>query len=54
MGGRFREHMKSEIGDEAEQKLYNECSASKGKPIKARDHYIQLIEEYKKLLSVDN
>ena len=50
MGAVYRENMKREIGAEAEQKLYNECASSKGKPIKARDYYIKLIEEYRKLL----
>lgn len=47
MGGMFRKRMAGEIGVKAEQKLFDECGASKGKPIKARDHYEQLIEEYK-------
>lgn len=46
MGGVFRENMAAEIGKKAEQKLYNECISSKGKPIKARDHYIKLIADY--------
>lgn len=52
MGGTFREHMRQEIGLEKEQRLFEECSASKGKPIKARDHYIFLIEKYRKILAI--
>ena len=53
MGGTFREHMRQEIGVEKEQKLFDDCSASKGKPIKikARDHYEILIDRYKNILS---
>jgi hypothetical protein len=51
MGGTFREKMRKEIGSAAEQKLYNECSASKGKPIKASDHYLTLLEKYGKELN---
>lgn len=50
MGGVFRENMRNEIGVEAEQKLYNDCTASKGKPIKAKDHYINLIRSYEQIL----
>lgn len=49
MGAVFRENMAQEIGKKAEQKLFNECVSSKGKPIKAREHYIQLINDYKNL-----
>lgn len=49
MGGAYREHMKQEIGVEAEQKLFDECRLSKGKPIKAIDHYTKLLTEYKKI-----
>lgn len=47
MGGVFRENMKKEVGEHKEQDLYNECSRSKGYPIKARDHYLVLIQMYK-------
>lgn len=50
MGGAYREHMKHEIGVEEEQKLFDECRISKGKPIKAIDHYIKLLTEYKKIV----
>ena len=50
MGGAYREHMKKEIGEEAEQKLFDECTASKGKPIKAFDHYTKLLTEYKNIM----
>ena len=50
MGGAYREHMKQEIGVEEEQKLFDECRLSKGKPIKAIDHYIKLLTEYKKIV----
>jgi hypothetical protein len=53
MGAVYREKMKEEIGALAEQSLYNECTASKGFPIKARDHYDMLIHTYtEKLLSL--
>lgn len=50
MGGVYRENMRKEIGVEAEQKLFDECRLSKGKPIKARDYYIKLIYEYENKL----
>jgi len=46
MGAVFRENMRHEIGKAAEQKLYLECTASKGKPIKALPHYQRLVVEY--------
>ena len=48
-GGDFRAHMRKEIGDEAEQALFNECRISKGEPIKAKDFYIELLVKYKAL-----
>jgi glutaredoxin-related protein len=44
------ENLKKEIGIEEEQKLFDECRLSKGKPIKAIDHYIKLLTEYKKIV----
>jgi len=50
MTGTFRENMKFEIGEKEEQKLFNECSASKGKPIKADIiFYANKINEYQKI-----
>lgn len=49
MGGMYREKMKTEIGVESEQELFDECRLSKGKPIKAIDHYLKLLTEYKKI-----
>ena len=31
--------------------LFDECRSSKGRPVKARDHYTHLIDTYTKLLS---
>ena len=48
-GGDFREHMRVEIGDEAERVLFDECKMSKSKPIKAKDFYIERLLLYKEL-----
>lgn len=50
MTGMFREKMKLEIGKKAEQELFNQCSASKGKPVKSSDHYLKLILELQKMI----
>ncbi len=50
MGAVFKANMDYEIGKEASDALLAEAKASKGKPIKARDHYLKLTEEYKHLL----
>jgi hypothetical protein len=49
MGALFKENMDYEIGKEASDKLLAEAKSSKGKAIKARDHYIPLIRKYEKL-----
>jgi hypothetical protein len=49
MGGVYREKMRKEIGAKKEQKLFDECATSKGKPIKASDHYIKLLSDYDNL-----
>jgi len=51
MGATYLENMKLEIGDKQALALLLEAQSSKGKPIKARDHYIKLIGDYRKLLS---
>ena len=49
MGAVFLENMKKEIGEKEALALLNEASASKGKPIKAHDYYLQLLDEYRQL-----
>lgn len=45
-GGDFREHMRAEIGDEAERLLFEECRISKSHPIKAKDFYVERLLNY--------
>ena len=49
MGAIFKSRMDKEIGKKASDALLAECKSSKGFPIKARDHYLNILEEYKKL-----
>jgi hypothetical protein len=41
--------MEDEIGKEATDKLILEAQGSKGKTVKAFDHYTKLLAEYKKI-----
>lgn len=50
MGATFLLNMKREIGEGAAMALYDEARLSKGRPINARDHYLILEREYKKIL----
>jgi len=50
MGAVFLENMKREIGAGKALALLLEAQSSKGKPIKARDYYLHLIETYKQLI----
>lgn len=43
--------MAFEIGKEKADALYLECVGSKGRPIKAREHYLRLLSEYEAVLS---
>lgn len=49
-GAVFWRKLEQEMGKEAADALYRECEQSRWKPIKARDHYTRLIEEYKEIL----
>ena len=51
-GGMFREKMKQEIGEKQEQELFLECQASKGKPVKASDHYTAIKREYESVFDI--
>ena len=42
----FWKNLEKEMGKEEADALYEECRLSKGRPIKARDHYLKLIQEY--------
>ena len=44
----FWKNLENEIGKENANLLYEECRKSKGSLIKAREHYLKLIETYKK------
>ena len=46
----FWKNLEIEYGKEKADKLYEECQASKGKPIKARPHILALTEEYRQKL----
>ena len=48
-GAVFWKNLEAENKENAD-KLYEECRNSKGKPIKARPFYLELIEKYEKLL----
>lgn len=55
MGAIYKENMDHEIGKKESDKLLAEAKSSKGKPIKASTHYINLIHEYrKKLLTLNS
>lgn len=54
MGAVFLENMKEEIGAIEALALLAEAKLSKGKPIKARDHYLGIIEQYKKILEISS
>lgn len=45
MGAVFWKKLERHIGKKKADTLYLECQGSKGKPIKARDHYMRLIAE---------
>jgi len=50
MGVVFWKNLETELGKENADKLYQECRASKGLPIKARPFYLELIKKYEELL----
>ncbi len=50
MGGVFRANIEKEIGKKATDDLYLEAQRSKGKSVNARDHYTNLIAEYRVML----
>ena len=49
MGAVFRQNMEKEIGKKQTDKLMMEAMGSKGKPIKAFDHYTKLLGEYQQI-----
>jgi len=49
MGSVYANRLEKELGKSAYKALYDECRLSKGKPIKAFDHYTKLLTEYKKI-----
>lgn len=51
MGAAYLKQMERELGFEAAHALYQECRASKGKPVKAWEHYISLIEVYSRAIA---
>lgn len=42
----FWKNLERDIGKRKADKLYMECTSSKGKPINARSHYMLLLHEY--------
>jgi len=48
----FWKNLERDIGKRKADKLYLECQRSKGNPIDARTHYLQLLEERQKLSTV--
>lgn len=51
MGATFWKNLERDLGKKEADELYAECRASKGKPIKAREHFLKLIGEYKNKLN---
>lgn len=47
----FWKNLERDMGKKDADKLYLICAGSKGKPVKARDHFTNLIVEYKELLA---
>lgn len=49
-GATFWKNLERDLGKKEADKLYLECVSSKGKPVKARDFYTELIERYKAMV----
>ncbi len=51
MGAVYLKNLQRDLGKKKADALILEAQSSKGKPVKARDHYMNLIVEYKQRLS---
>lgn len=50
MGAVFWKNLERDLGKKEADALFKECNLSKGRPVNARNHYLDLIPKYKKIM----